>query len=134
MALADPLQLSVDTTNDSTPETFDYERIDASQSKSVYTLAGSHNDASRDKLEFFRTAPKPVASYFGNRKSAIKITRDYSVATPDGGNVITPLILDLKISKPVGVTVAQLIEAAQILLSVLDDDTLMEDICDQGKI
>jgi len=130
--LDDTITLSVDEENDGVgPVNHVYTRYEEYIGRSVY-ISANHSLTARDMLNFYRTFPKAAGNFKGVAKSALKITRDYGVPAVDGVSTITsPIIVDLGFSIPVGCVAANRMLVRQILLSALDNDTLMEKLTGQ---
>jgi hypothetical protein len=124
---ADTINVNVDTLNDTTtivPET--YTRYDEYQNRSVY-IGENHALDARDTVSLYRTFPKVNGNFKGVSKSAIKLTKDFSVDGVDGVSTLTaPFILDISFSIPVGVSAADVLIIRQRALAFLDSDTVMD--------
>jgi len=95
---------------------------DSAPNKSVYHGSG-HSDTARIKFETLRTGPKPVGNYNGTRKALMKLTRDITVATPDGGTTKAAMIHTLSSSIPVGAS-ADDIEASEYWFAEIMNGTI----------
>lgn len=122
--LNDVITLPVDTLNNGVTTDLDYIRFDEYQNRTVY-ISENHTPAMRDLLTFNRTFPKQIGTFFGTRKTAAKFTCDNVVATNDGGTVISPAIVEISSSLPIGLTDAQLTEVRQRVIALIDQDLLM---------
>lgn len=108
-----------------------FARFDEYQNRSEY-ISDAHTVASRDKLGFYRTFPKPSGNFRGTAKSAVKITKDFSVAGVDATTtLIIPAIIDVGFSFPVGTTAAERLELRMRMVAALLDDTIMVPLIDQ---
>lgn len=126
--LANSITLAVDEANTGTTTDAVFTRQDEFQNHSRYTGPG-HSLDSRDTLDVYRTYPTRNGNYRGVAKSSLKFTLDLSVAGVDSTtSLISPLIVELSMSKPLGVSDADVVEARQRVLAALDDDTLMNQI------
>lgn len=126
--LANELALTVDETNDgaTTPNVdHTFRRFEESQNRTTYVHTSGHSVGSRDQLQFYRTMPTSNGNFRGSRKGAVKFTKDVTVVGVDGTNLTVPLIIEVKMSSPVGVTDADLMVMRQKALALLDNDAVM---------
>lgn len=72
-----------------------------SNDRSTYNIAG-HTTLSRKMLSFGRTYPKRNGAFLGVARGNIKITLDRSVLDAKGATIVSPDILDISMSIPVG--------------------------------
>jgi len=123
---ASTLNLSVDALNSGSPATQAFARYDDSQAgKSVY-IGENHSLVARDELALYRSFPTKSGNFNGVGKSSFKFTRDVSVPGVDATTTITsPLIIEVRVSAPVGVSDALILEHRQRALALLDDDAIM---------
>lgn len=121
--LDNTITLAVDTANTGVTEDQVYERHREYDNRSEYIGPG-HTAASRDLLAFYTADPKQSGNYRGTRKSSVKFTEDITVAGVDGSDIVTPIILEVSYSAPVGITEAQITELRQRAIALLDNDTL----------
>jgi len=77
------------------------ERYAVNGNKSEYHFS-DHTDVLRHKLEFYRYAPRASAADFGVRKAKVKITKDVTITSPSGADIVKPLVVTLDVSYPVG--------------------------------
>ena len=131
--LDNTITLSVDTTNDDTPENQAFNRYDEYQNRSVYT-GPSHALDSRDTMTMYRTQPKPSGNFRGVAKSTIKFSRDVNVAGQDGVDVAAVEIGEVSFSLPVGTTSADAMVLRQRMIAALDSDTLMVKLSENLEI
>nr|URG16398.1 MAG: coat protein [Leviviridae sp.] len=125
---ANQISLNVDPANDSTivPETYD--RYQEFENRSVY-IGSTHVPEARDMIAFYRTFPTKSGNFKGVSKSAVKITEDVEVAGVDSATTLTaPVIIEISFSVPVGTPTAELVNARQRAIALLDDDTLMNSV------
>lgn len=131
--LDNEITLSVDETNDGvTTADVDhvYRRYDESSStRTTYIHSTNHAIGSRSQLQFYRTQPTVNGNFNGSRKASFKFTDDKVVAGSDGTDITAPLIIEVKLSSPVGVSDADLMVARQKALALLDDDSIMVPLC-----
>lgn len=120
------INISVDTLNDGTvvvPET--YERSDEFQNRSVYS-GPDHTLLARDTISLYRSYPTKNGNFNGVAKTAVKLSKDHSVPGVDGVSTLTsPVIIEVSFSIPVGVTEADVVEARQRAIALLDLDAVM---------
>lgn len=121
--LDNTITLAVDTANTGVTEGQVYERYREYDNRSEYIGPG-HSAASRNLLAFYTADPKQSGNYRGTRKSSKKLTEDIMVVGVDGNNIVSPIILEVSISAPIGATPAQMIEIRQRMIALLDNDTL----------
>jgi hypothetical protein len=88
----------------------------------------------RDQMAFYRTLPKRSGNYKGTAKSAVKFTTDVIVDGVDGSSITAPLILELSISCPVGVSDATILAARQRVVSVADLDAVIGPLTEDLEI
>lgn len=126
--------LSVDEDNDGgTTAAVDqiYSRYDEYQNRSVY-IGENHSLSLRNTIGLYRTPPKRNGNFLGMAKSAFKITQDYSVVGADAvSSVVSPGLVDVGFSFPVGLTPAQTKALRMRAAAMLLDDNLMEPLTDQ---
>jgi len=128
MSLDNVITLSVDEDNDGlTPVDIDFTRQrEPSPYRTIYT-SENNTPESRDSLTIYVTEPKPSANFKGVVKSTQKFSKDHVVTGIDGVAQLTaPLIAEVSWSIPVGVSAADRMLMRQRVISLLDDDTLME--------
>lgn len=135
MSQPDSITLSIDEENDGAGLVdVDYLRYDGSlTNRSVY-IAEDHVLDARHALTFYRTPPKPNGNFKGVAKSAFKFTKDYTVLGVDGSNLVSPVIVEVSFSIPVGVTAADSLIEMQRSLALLDYDVVMAPLNDQQMI
>lgn len=132
--LSNTITLPIDILNNGTAVNFEYSRYDEYQNRSVY-ISGNHSLVARDSISFFRSFPKPSGNFKGVMKTSFKITKDIQVSGVDGvANLTSPIIIEVKLSLPVGATTAQLITERQKVIALLDDDSLMKGLNEQLMI
>lgn len=79
----------------------------------------------RDTLTAYRTFPKRNGISLGVKKSAVKLTRDFTVENTDDTTQIAPLIIEMRVSMPVGVTSAEAELATRQFRDLLDQPTVI---------
>lgn len=135
MAQPNEITLSVDYLNDGvtfTPEV--YEQLDDSQpNRTVYSGENHANDA-RDLMTLYRSFPTKNGNFKGVQKSSIKMTKDHQVAGVDASTEITGTsIIDISMSLPVGLTVAEELVLRQRAAAALVHDFVV-DLAHKGMI
>lgn len=125
--------LSVDTKNDTTTIVdLTYDRFEENQNRSVY-IGPDHSLTLRNMINLYRTFPTTNGNFKGVAKSAVKLTQDVVVPGVDESTSITkPVIIDVAISMPVGVSEADALALRQRAVSLLDLDTIMTEL--QSKL
>lgn len=119
------IALSVDTENTGVISTLTYSHFESIANRSIYN-SEHHDLIMRDTLGLYRTFPKPTETFRGVGRSAIKFTSDITVAGRDGtSNIVSPLIMEISFSVPVGATEAQIVEIRQRAIALLDSDAIM---------
>lgn len=128
--MSDQLTLSINHDNDdgSTAElekAYDlYENTEV-HNRAVYT-SSSHTPSARDQIALYRTPAKPAGNFAGQRKSAIRLTRDFSVSTLDAtGTVKAPAIIGSNFSFPEGMTDAEELELRMTHIAMLQEEAVM---------
>lgn len=118
--------LAVDVLNNGTTENQVYTRYEELQNRTAY-IGASHVPDNRDVLGIYRTFPTKSGNFKGVAKSAAKLTKDIEVAGVDSSTTLTSaIILDFSASVPVGAAAADVKEARQRMIALLDDDTFMD--------
>ena len=134
---ANEITLTVDETNDGvTTADVDhvFSRFEETLNRSVY-IGPSHAIASRNTLSLHRSFPTTNGNFRGVQKTSFKFTRDMAVDGVDGVSTLTaPMIVEVKISIPVGVTSADILLQRQVALSLLDRDDIMGPLNEQLMI
>lgn len=128
--LSDPITLAVDEDNNTGTAAVNhvYSRYDQFQNRSEY-IHSSHTSAAKDKMTVYRTLPKVSGNFRGVAKSAIKFTKDVSVAGVDSTTtLVAQELLEINCSFPVGTTVAQQKVLRYRAAAALMNDTLMDNI------
>lgn len=138
MALPNTIELTYDDDHDggTTPEvTISYSRFDESVPNRSEYISEEHTIALRDKLNFFRTFPKASGNFRGMAKTAVKTTKDVSVAGVDQSTTnVAPSIITTEFSFPVGMTSAARLEQRMRHIELLLDETIMVPLTDQQMI
>lgn len=131
--LSDTITLAVDEANNSTPVNHVMGRSEEGPTKTVYYDA-AHTVAARDTMAILRQFAKQSGNFYGTTKVAIKFTKDITVTGVNGENIKVPIIGEASFSLPVGCTNAQNTLLRQKLIAILDDDSEMDPLFDQGVI
>lgn len=132
--LNDQITLSVDEENDGVgPVNHVYTRFEETQNRSKY-IHTNHTLSAKDTLSFYRTLPKPSGNFRGVAKTAAKFSKDYSVTGADGSTIVAPVIVEISISMPVGISAANAMIARQKALSLLDLDAVMVPLMEQQMV
>lgn len=92
--------------NNGTPVNEVATRIDVAGNKSIYNLAG-HSVVKRKTVNFYRSYPKRTGDFNGVMKSSCKFTLDEDVANAVGETIVAPMIGEVNLSVPVGLTEAK---------------------------
>lgn len=133
----DSITLSVDTDNDGgTTAAVDLvlTRSDYYENRSEYLAAG-HSVIMRDKVNLYRTRPKPNGNFRGVAKSAVKFTKDFEVEGMDTTTKnVGSCIIDVGFNFPVGMTPAETLEMRMRAVALLRDDTIMVALTDQQLV
>lgn len=132
--LNDQITLSVDEENDGVgPVNHVYTRFEETQNRSKY-IHTNHTLSAKDTLSFYRTLPKPSGNFLGVAKTAAKFSKDHSVTGADGSTIVAPVIVEVSISMPVGISAANAMIARQKALSLLDLDAVMVPLMEQQMV
>lgn len=127
--LPNEIILTVDEANDNstTPNiTSIYRRFREHLGRTEYIHSTDHSADSRDKLDIYATEATPAGNFRGVRRASFKFTKDYEVLGKDGVSTITsPVIVEVKISAPVGVPLVDLIKEKQKADAFIDKDAVM---------
>jgi len=126
------ITLSVDTENDGVGlESQVFSRFEEHLNRSQY-IGPNHSVSARNILGLYRTFPKVNGNFRGVAKTSTKFTEDILVSGVDGVSQLTsPIIVEISFSIPVGATHAQILEARQRALALLDLDTVMTPLNEQ---
>jgi hypothetical protein len=123
------ITLSVDVANDSNPADKVYTRFDEFANRSVYNGPDHDLSGNRDICTINRTTPNKNGNFRGTGKTSVKFTRDVEV---DGVDTTTslqvPAIIEVSTSFPIGMTAAERMSLRQFVVSLLDNDTLIDRI------
>jgi hypothetical protein len=91
--------------------------------RSTY-ITPTHTPSNRGMVQLYRTPSKRAGSYLGTSKTMVKVTNDTTVPNADGsGNVVTPIIMELSASVPVGTSEADRELALKTLVGFFFDET-----------
>lgn len=111
-----------------------YTRFEEFQNRAVY-ISGTHAITAKDTLGFYRTFPKVNGNFRGVAKTAVKFSKDVSVLGVDGvSSILAPIILEVSISMPVGITAAEALIARQRMIAMLDRDDVMVPLMEQQMV
>lgn len=125
------ITLAVDVLNNGTPVSQLFQSYDRYQNRSIYIGSG-HNPLSRNTVTFYRSFPTRIGNFLGTAKSSVKFTRDISVPGANGSTTNTaPMIAEVNFAFPSGATAAQMREARQQLIALLDRDDIMVPLNEQ---
>jgi hypothetical protein len=123
--LDNTITLSVDQQHTGSTTDIVYTRFEEPLNRSVYN-SEDHTYTKRDTLGFYRTLPKRAGKSLGVKKSAVKFTLDQEVPSADGTTtLISPLIVDVSMSLPVGTTPAVAMIARQRLVALMNNDAII---------
>ena len=125
MSLSDPIVLSVDVANNNTPVAVNLARFREVTDETVYKLP-SHTLSLRNLVAFSRTFPKQVGNFRGLARAKIVFTQDVTVVGVDGANIVAPFTFIVEARTPVGVSLGDQVSKRQHVISLLDNDALME--------
>lgn len=110
---ANVITLPVDVNNNGTTYTdLVLNRQEEYLHRSLYIAAG-HQPDMRDTLGLYRTPPKPTASFKGVQRCSFKFTKDVEVLNPVGETIVSPFIVEVSFSAPIGASEAVRLEMAQ---------------------
>lgn len=99
------------------------------------TYAGpAHTDVHSDKLVLTSTAPKRNGVNLGNRRSSANLATTTTVDDANGVSTVRDRKMEILVSLPVGVTLADLKEDAARIIEFLSNDTLIENFFIKGQI
>lgn len=108
--LDNTITLPVDVANNGTTVDAIFTRDEVVVGRSMYK-GPARTSVLGDSLTFFRSKAKRAGAFLGVYKSRLKFSRDFEVPTAEvGKSVIQPALVDINISKPVGVTEGQIVE------------------------
>jgi len=129
------LTLSVDKANNASPvnEVFTRDGGMVAPNKSLY-YGDLHTVDAKETLTFARVLPKVNGNFKGTQRSSQKYSRTYSVLGVDGNSIDAIATTECIDSFPVGMTAAQKKEHRQYMVSVRDNDTIMDAVHNQGQV
>lgn len=127
------ITLAVDTANTGSPTDQVYTRIEELVNRSTYG-GPAHSFSSKDTLQLYRTNPVRSGSFLGAAKTSVKFTEDVVVPSAEGEDTTYPLIAEVSFSVPVGTSAATVLEMRQRVIALLDQDTVMNALNNQGVI
>lgn len=125
--------LPVDELNNGTPVNETLTRFEEYLNRSVY-VGVNHTTASQDKLTLYRTFPKTTGNFKGVAKPSMKFSVDFPVLGIDGATLSAPLIIEISMSIPVGISEADVLLHRQRAIALLDLDAVMVPLCQQLMI
>lgn len=99
--LPNQIVLTVDPGTGSVTKTYD--RYAEGGDRTVYKEQNG-SLVTKDHLTFYRTLPKRNGNFLGVAKSAAKFHVDETVVDAEGNNTTAPVIIQVSLSVPVGVT------------------------------
>lgn len=124
--LANSITLAVDTANNGTTVNETWSRMSYGTNDSLYVGPLNNTGIIRDQLRFTRSYPQKSGNFAGYLVSTAKFVREIEV---EGVDVTTlekrPITVELRIVVPAGATTAEVIEARQRMLALMDNDTIM---------
>jgi len=122
----DNITLHVAKSNTADITDVNFTRYDEISGRSTY-VSDQHTPGNRDMFSITRSLPKRAGNFKGVGKSTFKYTVDRSVNGVEWGTAIAaPIIIEVSFSIPVGCDIAAVLEARQVVVAALDDDTLMD--------
>lgn len=122
------ITLVVDTANNGTTTDVTLKKSDYFQNRSVYS-GPLHSSLNRDTLNFYRAVAKQNGNFRGVDKSSVKFSKDYTVPGVDStSTLVSPVIIEVNFSIPVGVSAATIKEMRQRVIALLDNDLIMDDL------
>ena len=84
------------------------------------TYYGANNSfLMRDQIKFFRSFPTANADFNGVAKGSMKTTKDVEVLNKLGETIVAPIIIETKVSTPVGVADADFTDAYETHLALV---------------
>lgn len=108
-----------------------FTRFEEYQNRAVY-IHSSHTVASRNSLSLYRTFPKQSGNFRGVSKLSVKFSVDATVPGADGVTTLkVPMIGEVSVALPVGVTDAGILVLRQKLVALLDRDDIMGPLMSQ---
>lgn len=120
------IELAVDYLNNGTTTNEEFSRYEEYLNRSVY-IGSAHVPDNRNTLSLYRTFPTKSGNFKGVSKSSVKLTKDYPVTGADGVSILTaPVIFEVNVSVPVGVSAADVKKCRQRLIAALDSDELCD--------
>lgn len=129
--LSNTITLPVDVANNGTLVDKIHTRDEVTPGKVLY-YGPERTPTHADLLTILRTKAVRSGNFFGVHKNRIKFSKDFNVPTAEvGKEVQQPFIMDLYISKPVGVSDAQITERLQTLRAFLDHAEAMLLVSDE---
>lgn len=129
------ITLSVDEENDGVGLVqVEYVRAEQHLNRTLYHGPGN-SFVARDLLGLYRTMPKASGNFRGTFKCAVKMTHDIVVLGVDGvAQITSPIIQETSFSIPVGALHADILKLRQRKVSLLDLDTVMDVLVEEGLV
>lgn len=123
---ANEIILAIDQANDGNPTNKTFRRYDAQPNRTVY-IGPNHEPTNRDMITLFRTPAKRAGNFRGVNKTAVKLTTDLNVPGVDMTTyIVAPFILECSFSIPAGTSAENIKLMRQTLISILDNDLIMD--------
>lgn len=127
----DSITLPVDTLNNGTTQNETYTRFEEFQNRATY-IGSSHSPDHRDTLSLYRSFPTKTGNFKGVSKTSVKFSKDYTIVGVDSSTTLTaPIIIEISVAAPVGITTDALKTARQRAIALLDLDSVMEPLNSQ---
>lgn len=124
--LPNSITLAVDTANNGTTANETWSRTSYGTNDSLYVGPLNNTGIIRDQLRFTRSYPQKSGNFAGYLVSTVKFVREIEV---EGVNITTlekrPITVELRVVVPAGATTAEVVEARQRMLALMDNDTIM---------
>lgn len=135
--LPNEITLAVDEDNDggtTSAVNHVYRRFREYAGRTTYIHSDAHSATSRNLIDFYASEAKPAGNFCGVRRASVKFTTDYEVVGKDGVSTITvPVIIEVKISAPVGLESADLIKEKQKVDAMIDLDSIMSPLMELSE-
>lgn len=128
------ITLPVDTLNNGNPADQNFERTREFGLRTIYQ-GPNHTSINQDTLTFYITEPKRSGNSLGVIKAGLTFRTDTSVLGADSTttNAVTR-ISAVSFNVPVGTTAAERKADRQRVIAILDNDELMEDLCEKLQV